>query len=188
VSGPNGPTVIYAFGDSLSDAGDDYLLTSSAYAAEIGSATLPVHPPYYQETYTAFGGGTLTADVSSNGPVWVQDLATTLGIAAPAPGQIGTTASTLTAALQAKNVSGGAITAFVGTLEAQQATSGDDPYLVLASGAAGGTDFAVGGALTGVTDFNTDAANTPRAITVARHLSAQAPHGFGGVQDVLRLQ
>ena len=156
----NDPTVIYAFGDSLSDSGDAYLLTSSAYAAQVDFSTLPVDPPYYQENYPAIGGGTLTADVSSNGPVWVQDLAGTLGIASPAPGQIGATASEITAALQAQNDPAGAISSFIGSLEAAQDATGSNPYLLLVSGAAGGTDFAVGGSVTGQTDFNTSAATT----------------------------
>ncbi len=62
-------STIYAFGDSLSDAGNISLLSSIA-----GSA-LPVSPPYYQEHY-----GFLSAAVFSNGPVWVQDLSLALGL------------------------------------------------------------------------------------------------------------
>jgi hypothetical protein len=77
----------------LSDAGDAYLLTSSVYGKALGLQPEPVSPPYYQETYD----GT-AADVFSNGPVWVQDLATTLGLANPAPGQVGATGTQLLAA------------------------------------------------------------------------------------------
>jgi phospholipase/lecithinase/hemolysin len=51
---------LYAFGDSLSGAGNDYILTLN---------TLPVSPPYSDGRF-------------SNGPVWVQDLATSLGLPA----------------------------------------------------------------------------------------------------------
>ncbi len=51
-------TALYAFGDSLSDAGNVYLATSHAE---------PVSPPYSAGRFT-------------NGPVWVQDLAARLGL------------------------------------------------------------------------------------------------------------
>jgi phospholipase/lecithinase/hemolysin len=61
---PGAPySTIYAFGDSLSDAGNDYKLT-------LGN--LPVSPPYSDGRFT-------------NGLVWVQDLATDLGLPAPKP-------------------------------------------------------------------------------------------------------
>ena len=116
-------SVIYSFGDSLSDAGDAYLLTSSPL---IG-APEPVSPPYYAETYAAPGGGTLTADVFSNGPVWVQDLATALGLPTPGPGEVGESTAL--------------------------------GYVPVVAGAAGGTDFAIGGSVTGLTGENTSAAN-----------------------------
>ncbi len=62
-------TKIYAFGDSLSDAGN---LSTSTGA--------PVSPPYYKAQY-----GSSSGTVFSNGPVWVQDLATALGLAIPSP-------------------------------------------------------------------------------------------------------
>jgi phospholipase/lecithinase/hemolysin len=154
MSGTNGPTAIYSFGDSLSDAGDANLLSMSAYAVAISFPQIVTHPPYYQESYAAEGGGSLLANVSSNGPVWVQDLASSLGIAAPAPGQVGATASVLTAAMQEEGVSDGAISSFIGTLEAQQGTTGSDPYLLLVDGAADPADFAIGGSVSGLTDFN----------------------------------
>jgi phospholipase/lecithinase/hemolysin len=49
---------LYAFGDSLTDAGNDYALTANL---------LPVSPPYSDGRF-------------SNGPVWVQDLAQNLGL------------------------------------------------------------------------------------------------------------
>ena len=130
-------SAIYTFGDSLSDAGDTYLLTST-YGAALGTSTEPVNPPYYQETYST----TTTADVFSNGPVWVQDLATQLGLAASAPGQVGATGSQLLAA--------SAPAGLVGLLD------GGDPsnYVTLVPGATGGTDFAIGGSVTGPTGFN----------------------------------
>jgi phospholipase/lecithinase/hemolysin len=64
---------IYAFGDSLSDAGNLSLTT-----AELGTAT--PQSPYFQESYKVPILGTVTADVFSNGPTWVQDLAQYLGL------------------------------------------------------------------------------------------------------------
>jgi hypothetical protein len=59
---------LYAFGDSLSDAGNDWIGTAGL---------LPVSPPYFQTSYGP--DGTLTASVFSDGPVWVQDLSAELG-------------------------------------------------------------------------------------------------------------
>ena len=153
-------STIYSFGDSLSDAGDVYLLTSSVYGAAFGSPQ-PVSPPYDQITYSAIGGGTLAADVFSNGPVWVQDLAASLGLANPAPGEVGTDANSITAALTAKG-EGGFAPFIIAQLEAAQGktpgvggNTNTDPYLYLTPGAAGGTDFAIGGSVTGLTGFNT---------------------------------
>lgn len=56
-------SVIYAFGDSLSGVGNDYTLSLG---------TLPVSPPYSDGRFT-------------NGPVWVQDLATSLDLPAVTP-------------------------------------------------------------------------------------------------------
>jgi phospholipase/lecithinase/hemolysin len=60
-------STIYAFGDSLSDAGNDYI-------ASLG--VLPVSPPYSDGRF-------------SNGKVWVQDLAQTLGLPALHPSLAG---------------------------------------------------------------------------------------------------
>jgi phospholipase/lecithinase/hemolysin len=61
---PGSPySTIYAFGDSLSDAGNDYKLSGGI---------VPVSPPYSDGRF-------------SNGPVWVQDLATGMGLPAPTP-------------------------------------------------------------------------------------------------------
>ncbi len=60
---------LYAFGDSLSDAGNAYLATGGAE---------PISPPY--------SGGRF-----SNGPVWVQDLAAQLGLGPLAPSLAGGT-------------------------------------------------------------------------------------------------
>jgi phospholipase/lecithinase/hemolysin len=51
-------TAIYAFGDSLSDAGDDFILTGGA---------IPASPPYFLGHF-------------SNGPTWVEDLSQGLGL------------------------------------------------------------------------------------------------------------
>src|ERR1035437_8433074 len=143
MSGTNTPPVIYALGDSLSDAGNAYLLTASPFGSLFSAHVIPVSPPFYQETYTATVGGLLTADVFSNGPVWVQELAGDLGITAPAPGQVGATASTLTVVLQEENLPDPTIASFIGTLEAQQNATVDNPYLLVSNGAASGTDFAI---------------------------------------------
>jgi phospholipase/lecithinase/hemolysin len=63
--GPAVPTAsgfsnIFAFGDSLSDAGNDYIISLNL---------VPVSPPYVSGHFT-------------NGPVWVQDLAATMGLPA----------------------------------------------------------------------------------------------------------
>ena len=101
---------LYAFGDSLSDAGNLSIATTLA------GGTIPVSPPYYQEHYGAISG-----NVFSNGPTWVQNLSVTLGL--------GTLAPSLT----------------------------------------GGTDFAYGGAETGVTPQN--AGNTElQAISLPAQL------------------
>lgn len=55
---PGGFSAVYAFGDSLSDAGNVSLTTAR---------TVPVSPPYVAGHFT-------------NGNVWVQDLATNLGL------------------------------------------------------------------------------------------------------------
>jgi phospholipase/lecithinase/hemolysin len=67
-------SAIYSFGDSLSDAGNLSILTSTAGATE------PVSPPYHQEQY-----GPISGNVFSNGPTWVQDLSITLGLGTLAP-------------------------------------------------------------------------------------------------------
>jgi phospholipase/lecithinase/hemolysin len=150
------PSAIYSFGDSLSDAGDHFLLSSGPYASTLGMVTKPVSPPYFQETYSAIGGGSLTADVYSNGPVWVQLLAGDLGLATPAPGEVGTSANAMLAALINLGDTPNQAQSFVNSLEVAQQTTGGNPYLNLVAGAAGGTDFAVGGSVTGPTDFNND--------------------------------
>ena len=58
-------TGIISFGDSLSDVGNTYL-----------AAGIPQSPPYYQGHY-------------SNGPIWLEYLASKLGVAAPAPSLAG---------------------------------------------------------------------------------------------------
>ena len=65
-------SALYAFGDSLSDAGNAYLATTALGAPE------PVSPPYSDGRF-------------SNGPVWVQDLASQLGLPALTPSFAGGT-------------------------------------------------------------------------------------------------
>ncbi len=61
---PGSPySTLYVFGDSLSDAGNDFALSHGV---------IPVSPPYSDGRFT-------------NGPVWVQDLATGMGLPAPTP-------------------------------------------------------------------------------------------------------
>jgi phospholipase/lecithinase/hemolysin len=66
-------SAIYAFGDSLSDAGNAYIATGG---------TAPPAPPY--ALVNGFG-------VFSNGPVWVQNLAGALGLGALLPSLAGGT-------------------------------------------------------------------------------------------------
>jgi phospholipase/lecithinase/hemolysin len=70
-------STIYAFGDSLSDAGNVSLATTL-----LGEE--PVSPPYASQTY-----GITSAAVFSNGPVWVQDLSNELGLGQLAPSLAG---------------------------------------------------------------------------------------------------
>jgi hypothetical protein len=51
-------TALFAFGDSLSDAGNAYIITGG---------TKPASPPYYDGHF-------------SNGPTWVEDLSVGLGL------------------------------------------------------------------------------------------------------------
>jgi phospholipase/lecithinase/hemolysin len=69
---------IYAFGDSLSDAGNLSIVSTASVE--------PVSPPYYKEQY-----GTMTGNVFSNGPTWAQDLSTFLGLGTLAPSVAGGT-------------------------------------------------------------------------------------------------
>src|ERR1700676_2560923 len=71
-------SALYAFGDSLSDAGNVSIVTAAAFATD------PVSPPYYKEQYGPFAG-----HVFSNGPVWVQDLSIALGLGTLAPSLAG---------------------------------------------------------------------------------------------------
>ncbi len=73
-------SAIYAFGDSLSDAGN--LSISSTK----GGVPFPVSPPYLTEQY-----GSASGAVFSNGPTWVQDLSIALGLGTLAPSLAGGT-------------------------------------------------------------------------------------------------
>ena len=73
-------SAIYAFGDSLSDAGNLSISTSLLGAETPGS-------PYYEETYQTLLGSA-TVNVFSNGPTWVQDLSLDLGLGTLEPSLI----------------------------------------------------------------------------------------------------
>jgi phospholipase/lecithinase/hemolysin len=73
-------SAIYAFGDSLSDAGNLSLTTA------VSGTTFPVSPPYFSERY-----GPVSANVFSNGPNFVQDLSIALGLGVLAPSLTGGT-------------------------------------------------------------------------------------------------
>jgi phospholipase/lecithinase/hemolysin len=73
-------SALYAFGDSLSDAGDLSILTTPT------GTTRPVSPPYYSQKY-----GPVSGSVFSNGPTWVQDVSTALGLGTLAPSLAGGT-------------------------------------------------------------------------------------------------
>ena len=70
-------SAIYAFGDSLSDAGNDSLATSL-------TGTIPVSPPYYSQSY-----GLVSANTFSNGPTWTMDLSLALGLGTLSPSLTG---------------------------------------------------------------------------------------------------
>jgi phospholipase/lecithinase/hemolysin len=141
--------VVYSFGDSLSDAGNVWLLSSSGIASTIGLSPIPVSPPYAQLNY-----GTL-ANVFSNGPVWPQYVAASLGLPFPTPGGAGADADTLRSALTppigATNASA-TVTAL--ELKAGVPVTGN-PYVPVIGGVGSNqTDFAIGGALAGPTTEN----------------------------------
>jgi phospholipase/lecithinase/hemolysin len=70
IAPPGAPfSAIYAFGDSLTDAGNDSLATGGL---------VPISPPYADRSFT-------------NGPVWVKDLAQDLGLPAVNPSLAGGT-------------------------------------------------------------------------------------------------
>lgn len=70
-------SVVYAFGDSTTDAGNVSIATGGSE---------PVSPPYNTQTY-----GSVSAAQYSNGPVWVQDLSQDLGLGTLAPSRAGGT-------------------------------------------------------------------------------------------------
>ena len=61
-------SALFAFGDSLSDAGNLSIATTAM------GATQPVSPPYFQEQY-----GSISGNIFSNGSTWAQNLSTALG-------------------------------------------------------------------------------------------------------------
>jgi phospholipase/lecithinase/hemolysin len=145
-------SVVYSFGDSLADAGNAWLLTNSSAASLLGQSPEPLSPPYATETY-ATG---LSADVFSNGPTSVQDISTDLGLGTLGPSGVDVPVSTLTTVVDA--VTGNAVLGaiLVGVLESTFGVTSDDD-VPLAKGvpaADGGTDFAIGGAVTGYTPEN----------------------------------
>ncbi len=142
-------STIYAFGDSLSDAGNAWLLTNSQFASGLGLSPEPVSPPYFQEIYN-----NVTANVFSNGPLWTQDLSSALGLGTLAPSGVGAFANTVQDDLIAQGISPTQAATDVFLLELATGVSGSNPYIPLVAGAPGGTDFAVGGAVTGPTNEN----------------------------------
>ena len=73
-------SAIFAFGDSLADAGNLSIATTATGSTE------PVSPPYFQEKY-----GSISGNVLSNGPTWVQNLSIALGLGTLKPSLIGGT-------------------------------------------------------------------------------------------------
>ena len=73
-------SALYAFGDSLSDAGNLSITTTAAGAPQ------PVSPPYYKQQY-----GPISGTVFSNGPTWAQNLSIALGLSTLAPSLAGGT-------------------------------------------------------------------------------------------------
>ncbi len=73
-------SAIYAFGDSLSDAGNISITTKT------GGVPFPVSPPYFTEQY-----GSKSGAVFSNGPTWVQNLSLALGLGTLKPSLTGGT-------------------------------------------------------------------------------------------------
>ncbi len=76
-------TGIVAFGDSLSDVGNDYLATGGV------NPNSPNPPNLYPGG--SFPGGSYDPGHYSNGPIWLEYLAHSLGIAAPTPSLAGGT-------------------------------------------------------------------------------------------------
>lgn len=68
---------LYAFGDSLSDAGNLSLPTTL-------TGTTPVSPPYFSQRY-----GLVSGNVFSNGPTWVQNLSLDLNLGTLSPSLTG---------------------------------------------------------------------------------------------------
>ena len=73
-------SALFAFGDSLSDAGNLSIATTAM------GATQPVSPPYFQEQY-----GSISGNIFSNGPTWAQNLSIALGLGTLKPSLIGGT-------------------------------------------------------------------------------------------------
>ncbi|MFO1029151.1 MAG: SGNH/GDSL hydrolase family protein [Acetobacteraceae bacterium] len=73
-------SVIYAFGDSLSDSGNISIFSSKS------GLPFPASPPYFSQQY-----GSASGAVFSNGPTWVQDLSLALGLGTLAPSLTGGT-------------------------------------------------------------------------------------------------
>src|SRR5271166_1076073 len=140
-------STVYSFGDSLADGGNAWLLTNTGVANLLGQGPEPLSPPYASETY-ATG---LMANIFSNGYTSVQDLSATLGFGFSAPSGVDVPVSTLRTVVDAElgSVAGAA---FVAGLKAAYGTS--NGTVTLARGVPGGTDFAIGGAVTGFTPEN----------------------------------
>jgi phospholipase/lecithinase/hemolysin len=140
-------SAVYSFGDSLADAGNAWLLTNTDLVNLVGQGKEPLSPPYASATY-ATG---LTADIFSNGYTSIQDLSATLGFGFSAPSGVDVPVSTLRSVADAE-LGSTAGAAFVAGLKAAYGTSNGS--VTLAHGVPGGTDFAIGGAVTGFTPEN----------------------------------
>ena len=92
----------------------------------------------------------------SNGQVWTQLLSAALGLGTLAPSGVGAYANTIQTALAATQ---GTLQAEAEVFALKLATgvSGSNPYIPLVAGVSGGTDYAVGGAVTGQTGENSAA-------------------------------
>ena len=109
-------TGLYVFGDSLSDTGNVFAITSAAHAQNPGVPIIPPSPPYFQ--------GRL-----SNGPVAVEYLAANLGLSAAAATTGGTNFAQAGATTGLGNTGDGGTTSSVGALGLQGVLGQVEAYL-----------------------------------------------------------